>query len=333
MTSGNTNVTLDEQKTKHKLNNQRLIVFFICLMISAILWMMIRLSRDYTELERFSISYKGLQSDKILLPATDTVFYVNIQTNGYNILFDKLFPDKHQFEIDISQYVPKLVGNYFEINIETGTLHTALSYYFKANEKIISVLPVNLKIMLEKAYTKKVPVVLDAEISYAKQFNLNKKIYYEPDSIYITGNEQQLKSISSVTTEKKYLKDLSANTIVSLKLLNKFSNLNIRYSTDNVKLFIPVTQYTEEFFEIPVLIDSLKDDAKISVIPEKVRIYFYVNVPDFPNLKVDSFSTAISAFDILNSKNNLAKVYLKHAPYFVKVQRIEPEFVEFVKHK
>ncbi len=333
MTSGNTNVTLDEQKTKHKLNNQRLVVFIICLFIATILWMMIRLSRDYTELERFSISYKGLESDKILLPATDTVFYVNIQTNGYNILFDKLFPDKHQFEIDVSQYVPKLVGNYFEINIETGTLHNALSYYFKANEKIISVLPANLKIMLEKAYSKKVPVILDAEISYAKQYTLYKKIYYEPDSIVITGNEQQLKSISSVTTEKKYLKDLSANTMVSLKLLNKFNNLNIRYSTDFVKLFIPVTQFTEEFFEMPVMIDSLKDDAKISVTPEKVRVYFYVNVPDFPNLKVDSFSAAISATNVIISKNNLAKVYLKHAPSFVKVQRIEPEFVEFVKHK
>ncbi len=297
------------------------------------MWFMIRLSRDYTQLVRFTIVYKGLQSDKILLPATDTVLYVNLQTKGYNILLDNFFHETHRFEIDISQYTPKLIANNFEINVETGTLHDALSYNFKSNERIVSIIPVNLKVILEKAYTKRVPVILDADITYAKQYNLNHRVYFDPDSIIITASKELLKTIDYVKTEKASCQNLTSNTILSLNLLNKYNNLSIRYSSSSIKLFIPVAQYTEEFVEIPVTLDSVKENYKITTFPDKVKVYFFVNLPDSPNIKADSFSTAINAAEILNSKNTLTKVYLKHAPTIARVQRIEPEFVEYLIHK
>lgn len=333
MTSGNTAVTLDEQTVKPKRNNQKLKLFILCLFISVIMWFLIRLSKDYTQLVQFTVTYKGLQADRILMASTDTVFYANIQTKGYNLLLSNIYNIPHKFDIDLSQYNPKLNGNNFEINIETGTLHDAISTDFKAKDKIVSVLPVTLKVMLEKAFTKKVPVIIDADITYATQYNLNHRIYYDPDSITITGDQQLIKSVDYIKTEKKPISNLSSNTIVSLKLVNKFDKSSVRYSSNYIKLFIPVVQYTEESVETNIQLDSLKENYKITTFPDKVKVYFFVNLPDYQKVKVDSFSTVINATEIFKSKNNLTRVYMKHAPAFVKVQRIEPEFVEYLIHK
>jgi YbbR domain-containing protein len=295
---------------------------------------MIRLSRDYSQEIRFSVNYKGLQSDKIILPASDTVFYVTLKSTGYNILFRNFKHQKYQTEIDLSQYSPKLQGNNFEINVALSGLRDLLSANFKQKDKIVSFHPENLNVRLDKAFIKKVPVILDAEISYEKQYSLYHKVYFDPDSIIVTGNQNLLKTIESVKTEKRSFNNLSSNTSVTLRLLNVNSPLNLRYSSEYVKVFIPVVQYAEDYIEVPVTIDSLGSDTHVLTLPDKIKIYYTVCVPDIKKVAVDSFKVSIKVPSAVNTNTpNYAKVILKHSPSLVKILRIEPENVEYTVKK
>jgi YbbR domain-containing protein len=330
LTSGITDVSLGEPISEQKRRHPNLQIFIICLLISIVMWMMIRLSRDYSQVIRFSVTYKGLQSDKIILPASDTVFLMTLQSSGYNILFRKFSKQKYHAEIDLSKYAPKLQGNNFEINVDLGKLREMLSANFKQKDKIIAFMPENMNIRLDKAFFKKVPVILDAEMSFEKQYGLYHKVYFDPDSILLTGSKAQIKTIESVKTEKRSFSNLSSNTSVTLKLVNANNPINLRYSNDYVKVFIPVVRYAEDFIEVPIQTDSIKSNEQVTFNPDKVKVYYTVCAPDIKKVTVDSFRVMVSLSASVNSKaTNITKVLLKHSPSLVKILRIEPENVEF----
>jgi hypothetical protein len=331
LTSGITDATPGEPKSKQKRKHPNLTIFIICLFISIVMWMMIRLSREYTEMVRVSVIYKGLQSDKIILPASDTVFLVSLQTSGYNILFRNFSRQHFRLEIDLSQYPAKLQGNNYAISVDLSDLRDQVAVNFKQKEKILSFAPENLNVMLDKAFIKKVPVLLDAEMSFQKQYCLYHKIYFDPDSVMVTGNEDLLKTIESVTTEKRIFNNLSSNTSVSLKLVNN-SHLNLRYSSEYVKVFIPVVQFSDDYIEIPVTPDSLSSLTHFTTVPEKVKVFYTVCVPDIKKVSASQFHVTIPASELIQTGNH-AKVELRKFPSIVKIQRIEPDYVEFNIHK
>jgi len=333
LTSGNDNISFDEQKNNQKHLKRKLNIFLFCLILASAMWLMIRLSRDYSQNVIFSVNYKGIQQNNILVPSSDTVLVVTIQTSGYNIIYNRIFPKKYNLSLDLKQYTPKIEGDFFEINIETKSLTDRLASYFSKNDRVISVLPSNLKIKLEKAFAKKVPVKANVDITYAKQFSLYKNIFIEPDSVFIIGNKKLVDTIKYISTEKKELKDLSANTYLDLKLISPLNKLSMRYSTYQVKMYIPVAQYTEEFVDVPIIFDSIPLDYQIIPYPDKVRCYFFVSIPDYNKISSDSFKVGCNEAEIFHSKNNIARVILKKTPSFSKLQRIEPENIEFLIRK
>ncbi len=328
MTSGITDTTLGEPKNLQRRKHPNLQIFIICLFISIIMWMMIRLSREYSQVVRVSAIYTGLQADNIMLPASDTVFFVTLQSTGYNILFRSLSHQKYRVEIDLSQYPTKLQGNNFDINVDVNGIHDLVAANFKVKDKIVSYLPDNLKIRLDKAFIKKVPVVLDAEMTFEKQYTLYHKVFFDPDSVLVTGPQDILQTIDFVKTEKRNFNNLSSNTSVTLKLVNNNNPSNVRYSHEYVKVFIPVVQSTEDYLEVGVSADSLPPDLHLTTNPEKIKVFYSVCLPDIKKVKENEFHLSISSSNLVQTGSK-AKVMVTKSPSFVKILRLEPEIIDF----
>ncbi|HNW89950.1 MAG TPA: YbbR-like domain-containing protein [Bacteroidales bacterium] len=333
MTSGSNDIFLDEQKDNQRHSKRKLNIFFICLIIASISWLMIKLSGTYTHNVVVSVHYKGIKKNKILLPASDTLLIANIQSSGYNIIYNRLLNDDYNLELDLNQYPEKLNNNIYEINIESSTLIRRLENYFKSGEKVASLYPANLKIRLERAYTKKVPVKPNVDITFKKQYSVYKHIYLEPDSIFVTGSRKVTDAIKFVETEKTEQKNLSENTFLELKLINPLNKFVLRYSANQVKMYIPVAEYTEEYVDIPLSFESVPKDYQIIAYPNKIRCYFNVSIPDYEKISVESFKAGINEKEIFHSKHHIAKVILKKVPSYARVQRIEPDNIEYLIRK
>jgi len=330
LTSERHDIYFDEQNENKRHLNKNLRVFFICLAIASVMWLMVRLSDNYIHNVVVSLNYKGIQKNKILIPSSDTLVIASIQSAGYNIIYNRLLNKRYSVQMDLNQYPARQNGKFYEIFIETPTLTNKLVSFLKPGEKLISVYPSVLKIKLERAYTKKVPVIANVDINYKKQFNIYKHIYIEPDSVFVTGNKKRVDSVKYVETEKKELNDLSENTYLHLKLINPENTFNLRYSDNEVKMYVPVAQYTEEYVDIPITFDSIPGSYQVIAYPDKVRCYFLISIPDHNKLSVDSFRAGFREAGLLHSKHNVAQVILKKVPHFVKIQRIEPDNIEYL---
>ncbi|HOV10607.1 MAG TPA: YbbR-like domain-containing protein [Bacteroidales bacterium] len=333
MTSGNYDISLDEQKDNQKRSKRKLNIFLICFIIATVSWLMIKLSGTYSHNVVVSVNYKGIKNNRIMLPSSDTILIANIQSSGYNIIYNRLLDEDYRFQLDLSQYPSRKNGNVFEINIETATLTYRLGNYFKTGEKVVSIYPANLRVKLERAYTKKVPVKPNVDITYKKQYAVYKHIYLEPDSVYVTGSKDVIDNISFVETEKSEQKNLSKNTLLELSLKNSLNKFVLRYSAEKVKMYIPVAEYTEEYVDIPLTFETVPAGYQLIAYPDKIRCFFNVSIPDYDKISPDAFKAGINEKNLFNSKHNNAKVVLKKVPRYARVQRIEPENIEFLIRK
>jgi len=333
LTSGSYDISLDEQKDNQKRSKRKLNIFIICFVIASISWLMIKLSGTYSHNVIVSITYKGIKNNRIMLPSSDTVLIANIQSSGYNIIYNRLLNEDYRFQLDLSQYPARRNGDIYEINIETANLNYRLGNYFKTGEKIVSIYPANMRVRLERAYTKKVPVKANVDITYKKQYAGYKHIYLEPDSVYITGSKAVIDKISFVETEKNEQKNLSKNTMLELSLKNPLNKFLLRYSADKVKMYIPVAEYTEEYVDIPLTFETVPNGYQLIAYPDKIRCYFNVSIPDYDKISPEAFKAGINEKSLFNSKHNTAKVVLKKVPRYARVQRIEPESIEYLIRK
>jgi len=334
LTSGrNDTDSLDEQKNNRGHVNKNLNVFVVCLIIASVMWLMIKLSDNYIHNAVFYVNYKGIQKNKLLIPSSDTLVIASVQSSGYDIIYDRLLNKTYSLQLDLNQYPAKVMGKFFEITIETPSLSSKLASFFKSGEKIISLYPSTIKVRLERAYSKKVPVKADVDIKYKKQYNVYKHIFLKPDSVVITGSKKIIDNISFVETEHEELSELSENTYLVLKLINPYSRFSLRYSAENVRMYIPVAEFTEEYVDIPLTYDSLPNDYQLIAYPDKVRCYFVVSIPDHNKVSVDSFKAGFKESDLFNSRHNVAKVILKKVPSYARIERIEPDNVEYLIRK
>lgn len=312
---------------------QRAKVFSICLLISAAIWLLVKLSHEYTQVVRFRVVYSGLHSGNMLAPATDTVLFAGIRASGFKVLYHNIFPRNRIINIDLDDYQPRLEGGNYLITIDNDMLGAKVDSLLSNKDKRISIYPGSITVKLEKALIRKIPVVPDLELGFQSQFALAGKILFSPDTILVTGKKELLAKIGQVKTEKKVLRNLSDNVFLTLKLVNNFGNYSVRYSSDYVKVFIPVVQFTEASIQVPVGVDSLPAGYEVITYPDKVNVIFQVGVNNYSKVSADSFRVTAPVNFHSQGRALPVRLNIGRSPGFVRVLRIEPSTVDYIIRK
>jgi hypothetical protein len=67
------------KSSENKNYRYRTTVFIICLLVSALLWLTIKFSSDYTVEIPYSINLKGIPEGKVLVNQPDSVLRINVK--------------------------------------------------------------------------------------------------------------------------------------------------------------------------------------------------------------------------------------------------------------
>lgn len=271
-----------------------------------------------------------MPADKVLSQKADSVIIITIQSSGYNKLYRNLFKSRKTVYVDMSQLKTKKNDSFFEANLLTTDLNSVIQSQLSANEKLIDIYPSAIHFRFEISFSKKVPVHLNLNISYQKQFGLYNRMYLIPDSINITGPLDQINNIKSISTIPVTLSDVKENQHINLPLIKEDEKYNISLDYTSVKLIIPVVQYTEANLEIPVVIDSIPEGYSIRTYPEKVNIVYQVALRDYKKMNTSMFVASINAKNALQTGTNKLKVELSKFPPNIKVVEIDPDRVEYI---
>ena len=270
--------------------------------IAALLWLLIRLSANYTVTEPLIINMTNAPANLVLTNGSQKI-KVTLSTSGFELLHYYFKPVSRR-KVDISlEEVP--------LHKDSESTYSFGSSY--AKEKVASFLALEpneisfdenrIILNMEQLDSIKVRVIPNVDITYEKQYNRLGKILLTPDSVTIYGPKNKVSSVDNVYTEELSLRNVNTNIDTDIKLkLDEM--LNSDHKDINIKIF--VEKYTEAVANIPISNDSKQ---KLRLFPDKVKIKYIVSLTDYNIIKDNSFVVKIDTADI-SLGNNYLPIYL-----------------------
>lgn len=308
---------------------QKLYIFLVCLVISIIIWFTIKLSDEYDMVIQMPVTYTHIPKNKVLTYASDTVLQVEIIDKGSN-LFRLLFVDGIQ-PVKISlRFLPLyLQGNSYHGTITPSLLINEIEREQNLLGKIVSVSPDSIYLSFEPEKSRKVPVKAKLDLSFEKQYMRSGPVDFEPDSVTVKGPEHIIEKLDSASLGKITLEKLNENFSGEIRFPADSANQFLSFSPPLINYYVPVEKFTEAETEVQVKIVNA-NGLKIKTFPDRVKVYYTVTLKDYPKVEPGMISIVADLNTVNLDEDDKIQVGVESNPDYIRINKIEPEEVEFI---
>lgn len=306
-------------------NNNRVVVFLVCLAIATTLWFLNALSKNYSAEISYPVKFVNSPVNRFMAEKTPDKFDLEIEGQGFTILRLRMLP-LSPVKIDVEEITKNLDSNSGTYKISGSNLAPQIAAQINSDVKITKIYPEVLSIVLDSLATKTVPVELDVNIDFEPQFNLKSPVSTIPQEVKITGPAILLRKISVIKTKVNIMNKLNSSIKQEIELIHPEKTT---ISPEKVSLMIDVEKYTEKELKIPIEILHKPENTHIKLFPSEIKVVFTVGLSRFENIKASDFGAAVDYNSIVKDVNNLS-VTLYKKPAFIQDLRFVPERVEFL---
>jgi len=316
------------QKSPQKLSKENIKIFLktdrailiICISIAFVFWLMTKLSYSYKDTVIVQLSYRT-PKDKIFTNPPATQLEVDIEGKGWDLLGFAFYNKKRVVDIPVSAN---------EIRVISVSSLNAKVLKSIPKAKILNIHPETLKLQLEEAATKIVPVVLEEQIRLAPLYQYVDSIKIEPKEIEIKGPASVIRDIHDWKTNV-FIPSQEINKDIDVELsLRTHSNSSISISTDKIRCFAIVEEVTEKRVEVPVEVLNVPDSLLLIILPKTVEVASRVGLSDYDGLGAQDFKVIADFSKIDLFKEHSIRVLLKEKPNYVKQAKCIPQKVDYI---
>ncbi len=297
------------------------------ILLSVFLWFLIKLSKEgYTTEFSFPVEYVNIPSDKRFNQKPVSAIKVRVRSHGYDLLKHKLRSFR-PIEVELGSNVKFDGGRYYWV---TNSKKGLINLEFDDNTEIVSINPDTVFFDFNAVKSKKVKVYLNSKRLYSNFKTFFSPPEISPDSIIISGAEQDVNRIDSIFTEAVELK-AAEDTVIHKVDLQLPKNKGLEFSAKSVSVKVRYTNLTEGTFNIPVKVINLPVGYELNVFPAKVLVKYQVPVQDFDRVSDADFEAYVDFAEIQdNPEARFLAVKLQAAPAFLRKVTVDPKQLEFI---
>ena len=309
-----------KQKVERK-NKRSIFTFLVFLAISTAAWFLVKLSEDYVTQTTFRLQMEEVPADKWVSSGEQSV-KMSLNIDGFHTLRYKMIRDRFvsislnevSYRLEngntysfSSQYVAEKVAERLGINASDITMNDAKVYF-----------------NMDALKSKVVPVVLQSDITTARQYDIYGIPMLDPSSVTIFGPEEVIDTVKAVGTELLTMNNVSQDFSATLPL--DLLGDQIRSNIKEVKVDVQVEKYTEMDVEVPI---KVADSLKMRFFPETMSVKCLVAMRDYASITPESFTVAIDGQQ-LQAMQPLLDVRLATWPPTVQILSTHPDKVEYL---
>ncbi len=303
---------------------RKVFALFLCVILSIFLWLLNDLNTLQTSSVQIPVKFSGLPYDMVTTNTLPSHMDATVEATGFNLLWRQLVKEKKVVEIPLrlENGMVSADRNYlFNINYYMDDITDALG----SHVKIKRIFPDTFSIRFAKKFSKKVPVEFVSELSFENEFDVSAPVIIKPDSVYIYGTQENVKSIRKVSTQKLSLDKISRSFRNQLPL----ENINgISYNKNEVDIQVSVEQFTQKEITMPITSSNVPTHFELNTIPNMATIKVLVPVSSFETISASSFKVDARFPEDINSVRRII-LAVSSKPEYVKVVSISPESVEY----
>jgi hypothetical protein len=310
----------------HRLKPRRgFSIFLVCFVIALLSWTTLKLSKTYTIKLEYKISYYNVPHEIEIDRKSDSIFKLIIQDRGYNILLNNHLYKNKTIHIDASKLIDEHENNViYPIKIIEDAL--------KNQKSISSIEQIDLqsiRLSYFKKSQKKVPIYSLMSWNTQKQYFVSDSIRIIPDSAWVYGKKEDLAKISFVTTKSSTITELKSPYFGLFDLSARSTgNTDIHIEPTSTFIYVPIERYTESTVQCKI-VDKYNEEFDLKTFPNSVNITFYVAVSKFKNIADSNFAVTLDFTQ--NVGENRAPVIITKMPENIKVVKVVPDMVEYLK--
>ncbi|MCQ2322480.1 MAG: hypothetical protein MJZ47_02545 [Bacteroidales bacterium] len=298
------------------------VFLFTC--ISALMWLIIKLSNNYIVTLPFNIEIIE-QPVNQTLPENNYSIEAAIEASGYKLLNYYLRPERLRgivVSLKDTKYKKTEDDKY---SFATVTIKELIANLMKINANEVSIKENDFIFTMYRLASKRVKVVPKTNISFDSQFNFYGEPSVTPDSITISGAYNTIKDIYFVNTNTLTKRNVrsSLSQSVGLQLDD-----DVFSETKEVEISIEVEKFTESEVTIPI---NTLNISNIYLFPNEVKIRYIVAMKDYSNISNLSFNVEIDSTDFRNRDRLPLKLVV--SPSNTKVTSISPSEVNYIMTK
>ena len=322
----------DVSSIKRKYPTRRIFSFFICLLISAFLWLISALNRSYTRTVAIPVKFVNYPVGKRIVNKLPPYIMADIKTSGAKLLMLLVKKSIAEITIDVSAVTNKksLSGN---TSINTVAFIGNLSKLLNTDVDLIKVKPDSIHFIFGKTFTKKVFIKPQVQINYNIPQGIFKRIKVIPQFINISSDSATLSKIDTLYTEKLVLNNLNQKVEqqTDIQLPEELDGL-VALSAQKVTLQINLDEYAQKTIQLPVQVLNAPANTSVKIFPATVNVTITVPYNLFDSLNTSTIKATVDFKQIANQKEKLT-VTVSSSILDSKITQILPQKVEFVIRK
>ncbi len=312
-------------KTKITLffSSKKINVFILFLMLALLFSVLTKLSKDYTQTVVFNIEKVNIPEDKLIVNDSSHLLNITLSTYGFKLI--KYYLATPSIVVDF-QKLEKNKTHYFWT--EKKEFSTVVSQ-FEPNVKIVSINPDTIAFRYDVNNVKKIPVILDADITFSVGFDVINDYVIKPDSIKVIGPKVLTDSISEIFTKRLKMEDVNADVLISVELNLPNSSEGLKFSHSQVQISAVVERFTEGTINVPINIINIPDGIKLKYYPKEVSVVYYTSLSNFKTISTSSFIVEVD-YNSLNAQDTYLIPKIVQQPDKVKNVRLNEKRIEFI---
>ncbi|MFH4965836.1 YbbR-like domain-containing protein [Gaetbulibacter sp. M235] len=306
------------------IKNKKINVFFLFLLLSFLILIFSKLSKEYTNTIVFTINKINVPKEYVILNDSNTKLNITLRTHGFNWL--KYYLSKPEITIDFSKDVKRKGAQYIW---DKSKVFINSESEFGNQVELLNVSPDELYFKYDVNLIKKVPVIVSDQISFSPGFDAFNSIKVEPDSIQIVGPNDMLVNIKSIEIEKIALENIKSDILKVVKLKIPKNNKDLIFSNEEVNLSLKVEKFTEGSLKVPIILINIPDSLSIKYFPKTINVIYYTSLNNFNEISAKDFKV-ICDFSKVNNSQTFLLPELNKITNKVKTAKINQQHIEFI---
>lgn len=279
-------------KLIRKRINPKLLIYTAMVLITTAAWLINKVGSTISTTGTCEVEYYGLPQNRIIVPGITTAeFRINFSARGTQLL------GKHGklpvIRIDLSKLdIRTFPDNDSTLKFVTcDDIRTQVEQQMPTGFHFESLSPDTIMLNLGASAKKKVPVALRQNISFARQYRLQKAPELQPDSVIINGSEMIMDTINCIYTEPLIISQLKDS--ISLYRVSLVMPKGITCPLKRTDVTLTTEKFTEGSVQVSISQQNVPDNVALRLFTQKGTIKYHIGWRNYQKVTEDMFQLTV----------------------------------------
>ncbi|WP_299209801.1 CdaR family protein [uncultured Dokdonia sp.] len=297
--------------------------FLFFLLLTTILAILSKLSKDYTKIYNLPVTVVNVPIDRVVSNLAPGELEVTTRLSGFALLSNQ-FSDL-ELAINFNQ-LEKTGNTQYQYIPEGHPLEIAKT--ISGVSEVTAISPKQVSIQIDSLASKEVPVKATVTTDYKTGYGPKGIPVLDPSMVRIVGPKAYIDTITAVKAVPKDLTEIYENIALQLAIDSLALHKEVKVSSYVITYSQEVVKFTEGSFSIPVKLINTKD-TDVKIFPKTVDVYFTVPIDLYESITANDFEV-VCDFNKHNAQDDFIALDITKSPEDVKSIRLATKQIKYI---